>query len=128
MIFEIFLVFSCDRPSLRPTASRYSLPESFGSSASSTFSETFRFTSLSLNTSRTALARSSLLARISTPCWPDQAMEAPTPRKSNRVPISLDACCRALSTSWRLILLTMSNDESAKAGTSLELCCAIAQA
>jgi hypothetical protein len=33
-----------------------------------------------------------------------------------------------LSTSWRLILLTISNDESAKAGTSLELCCAIAQA
>ena len=42
-------------------------------------------------------------------------MEAPTPRKSNRVPISLAACCRALSTSWRLTLLTMSKDESAKA-------------
>ena len=40
-------------------------------------------------------------------------MEAPTPRKSNRVPISLAAWFSALSTSWRSILLTMSKDGSA---------------
>src|SRR5271170_2353975 len=67
---------------------------------------------LVLNTSRTALARSSLLARISTACSPDQAMDAPTPRKSNRVPISLAAWLSALSTSWRSSLDTMSNEDS----------------
>src|SRR4029077_12442672 len=68
--------------------------------------------SFSLKTSRTALARSSLLARISTPCSPDQAIDAPTPRKSNRVLISLAAWLSALSASWRSILLTMSKLDS----------------
>ena len=89
------------------------MPDSFGSLASSTLSETPRLTSLSLNTSRTALARSSLLARISTPWSPDQAIDAPTLRKSNRVLISLPAWFSALSTSCRSSLDTMSNEESA---------------
>src|SRR5208282_2660529 len=66
----------------------------------------------SLKTSRTALARSSLLARMSTACSPDQAMDAPTPRKSNRVPISLAAWLISLSTSWRSSLDTISKEDS----------------
>src|SRR5499427_3964539 len=113
MSLEIFLASSAEMPSLRPTPSRYSLPEGFGSPGSRALSETPRLTSLSLNTSSTALARSSLLARMSTAWSPDQAMDAPTPRKSNRVPISLAAWLRALSTSCRLIRLTMSKEDSA---------------
>ena len=71
-----------------------------------------RLTSFSLNTSRIALARSSLLARISTPFSPDQAMDAPTLRKSNRVLISLAAWLSALSASWRSIFDTMSKLDS----------------
>ena len=112
MILEIFLALSWVMPSLRATPIRYSLPDSFGSPGSRCLSETPRLTSLSLKTSRTALARSSLLARISTPCSPDQAIDAPTPRKSNRVPISLAAWLSALSTSWRSILDTMSKEDS----------------
>src|ERR1700759_5652659 len=99
-------------PSFRATAMRYSLPDTLGSAGSRCLSETPRLTSFSLNTSRTALARSSLLARISTPCSPDQAMDAPTPRKSNRVLISLAAWLSALSASWRSILDTMSKLDS----------------
>src|SRR6266704_2393678 len=102
-------------PSLRATPIRYSLPEGFGSPASRVLSETPRLTSLSLKTSRTALARSSLLARMSTACSPDQVIEAPTPRKSNRVPISLAAWLTALSTSWRSSLDTMSKEDSCDA-------------
>src|SRR5262249_45230194 len=102
-------------PSLRATPIRYSLPESFGSPVSRVLSETPRLTSLSLKTSRTALARSSLLARMSTACSPDQVIEAPTPRKSNRVPISLAAWLIALSTSWRSSLDTMSKEDSCDA-------------
>src|SRR5271166_4390970 len=112
MIFEIFLALSWVMPSLRDTLIRYSLPESLGSSGSRVLSDTPRLTSLSLKTSRTALARSSLLARMSTACSPDQAMDAPTPRKSNRVPISLAAWLSALSTSWRSSLDTMSKEDS----------------
>src|SRR5271169_419406 len=112
MIFEIFLALSWVMPSLRATASRYSLPESLGSAGSKVLSDTPRLTSLSLNTSRTAMARSSLLARMSTACSPDQAIDAPTPRKSNRVPISLAAWLSALSTSWRSSLDTMSKEDS----------------
>src|SRR5215831_10370978 len=115
MILEIFLALSWVMPSLRATLIRYSLPEGFASPGSRVLSETPRLTSLSLKTSRTALARSSLLARMSTPCSPDQAMEAPTPRKSNRVPISLAAWLTALSTSWRSSLDTMSNEDSCDA-------------
>src|SRR5215475_2584677 len=115
MILAIFLALSWVMPSLRATLIRYSLPEGFGSPGSRVLSETPRLTSLSLKTSRTALARSSLLARMSTPCSPDQAMEAPTPRKSNRVPISLAAWLSALSTSWRSSLETMSKEESCAA-------------
>src|SRR5713101_6671234 len=97
MILEIFLALSWVMPSLRATLIRYSLPEGFGSPGSRVFSETSRLTSLSRKTSRTALARSSLLARMSTACSPDQAMDAPTPRKSNRVPISLAAWLTAMS-------------------------------
>src|SRR5271165_7628883 len=42
-------------------------------------------------------------------------MDAPTPRKSNRVPISLAAWLSALSTSWRSILDTMSKEDSCDA-------------
>src|SRR3974377_2111654 len=107
MILESFLALSWVMPSLRATAIRYSRPDGLASDGSRCLSDTPRLTSLSLKTSRTALARSSLLARISTPCSPDQAMDAPTPRKSNRVLISLAAWLSALSASWRSILLTM---------------------
>src|SRR5271165_6963385 len=112
MILETFLAFSWEMPSFKVIEMRYSLPDSRGSPASRCLSETPRLTSFSLKTSRTALARSSLLARISTPCSPDHAMDAPTPRKSNRVLISLAAWLSALSASWRSILLTMSKLDS----------------
>src|SRR6478609_2408633 len=120
MILEIFLALSWVMPSLRDTPIRYSLPESFGSPVSRVLSETPRLTSLSLNTSSTALARSSLLARMSTAWSPDQTMDAPTPRKSNRVPISLAAWLTALSTSCRSSLDTMSKEDSCDA-TDLRL-------
>src|SRR6266571_2951940 len=47
-------------------------------------------------------------------------MDAPTPRKSNRVPISLAAWFSALSTSWRLIFDTMSNEDSDATGHRLD--------
>src|SRR6202000_2483578 len=112
MILPSFLASSWEMPSLRLMASRYSLPDSLGSLAASTLSETPRLTSYSLNTSRTALARSSLLARISTPCSPDQAMDAPTPRKSNRVLISLAAWLSAVLAACRSIFDTMSKLDS----------------
>src|SRR6266567_4699952 len=112
MILDTFLALSWEIPSLRAIAIRYSLPDTFGSAASRCLSEIPRLTSFSLNTSSTALARSSLLARISTPSSPDQAMDAPTPRKSNRVLISLPAWLSALSASWRSILETMSKLDS----------------
>src|SRR5215831_17965996 len=115
MILEIFLALSWVMPSLRATPIRYSLPDGFGSPVSRVLSETPRLTSLSLKTSRTALARSSLLARMSTACSPDQVIEAPAPRKSNRVPISLAAWLTALSTSWRSSLDTMSKEDSCAA-------------
>src|ERR1700729_466860 len=121
MILAIFLASSWEMPSLRLTLSRYSLPESFGSPASRTLSDTWRRTSLSLKTSSTAFARSSLLALISTPWFPDQAMEAPTPRKSNRVPISLTVWLSALSTSWWSSLDTMSNEDSAATNSGYRL-------
>src|SRR3984957_13623769 len=112
MILDTFLAFSWVMPSLIAIAIRYSLPEILGSAASRCFNEMPRLTSFSLNTSRIALARSSLLARISTPFSPDQAMDAPTLRKSNRVLISLAAWLSALSASWRSIFETMSKLDS----------------
>src|SRR5580693_6229957 len=112
MILETFFAFSWVMPSLRTIEMRYSLPDAFGSAGSRCLRETPRLTSFSLKTSRTALARSSLLARISTPCSPDQAIDAPTPRKSNRLLISFAAWFSALSASWRSILLTMSKLDS----------------
>src|SRR5438128_11072047 len=47
-------------------------------------------------------------------------MDAPTPRKSNRVLISLAAWFSALSTSWRLIFDTMSNEDSEATGHRLD--------
>src|SRR5439155_4234137 len=44
-----------------------------------------------------------------------QVMDAPTPRKSKRVPISLAAWLIALSTSWRSSLDTMSKEDSCAA-------------
>src|ERR1017187_4462319 len=61
MIFESFFASSWEIPSFRATESRYSLPDSLGSPTSRVLSETVRLTSFSLNTSSTALARSSLL-------------------------------------------------------------------
>src|SRR5580698_6601221 len=112
MILDTFLALSWEMPSFRVTARRYSLPETLGSAASRCFRETPRLTSFSLNTSRTALARSSLLARMSTPSSPDHWIEAPTPRKSNRLLISLAAWLSALSASCRSILDTMSKLDS----------------
>src|SRR5262249_18912936 len=120
MSLEIFLASSCEMPCLRPTLSRNSFPEGFGSPGSIALSDTPRRTSLSLKTSRTALARSSLLARIST-ASPDQEIAAPTPRKSNLVLISLAAWFRALSTSCLSTLLTMSKNDSATPRSSLAL-------
>ena len=70
MIFEIFFASSCEMPSLRLVSRRYSLPDSFGSPASRTLSETPRLISFSLNRSSTAFARSSLFALISTALSP----------------------------------------------------------
>src|ERR1700760_2967764 len=112
MILDTFLALSWEMPSLRATAIRYSLPDTLGSAGSRCLRETPRLTSFSLNTSRTALARSSLLARISTPFSPDQAIDAPPPRKSNRVLISLAAWLSALSASCRSIFDTMSKLDS----------------
>src|ERR1035441_7959008 len=47
-------------------------------------------------------------------------MEAPTPRKSKRVPISLTAWLSALSTSCRLILDTTSKEDSDATGPRLD--------
>ena len=58
------------------------------------------------------MARSSAEALISIASSPAHSMLAPVPLKSNRVAISRAVCPRALSTSWRSILLTMSKDES----------------
>src|SRR5689334_23964398 len=77
-----------------------------------------RLTSFSRNTSRAALTRSSVSACRVTPSSPAQAMLALVPRKSNRCASSLPAWFRALSTSWRSTLLTMSNDASATAVSS----------
>src|SRR5881227_1455972 len=115
MILESYLALSWVMPSWRATLIRYSLPESFGSPASSVLREMPRLTSLSLKTSRTALARSSPLARMSMALSPDQAMDAQAPRKSNRVPISLAAWLTALSTSWRSSFDTMSKEDSCDA-------------
>jgi hypothetical protein len=86
------------------------LPEVRGSSASRAFREMFRLTSLSLKTSRAALARSSVSACRLTASSPAQEISAPVPRKSKRVESSFSACRRALSISCRSTLLTMSND------------------
>src|SRR5690606_11846361 len=69
-----------------------------------------RLTSFSLKTSSAARTRSSVSACRLTAFSPAQEIVAPVPRKSNRVEISFSACRRALSTSCRSTLLTMSND------------------
>src|SRR5947209_13525325 len=108
------LAFSSSIPCRMVTVS-LELPPAAGSGSpwSSAFSDTLRLIRRSLNTSSTALARSSLLALISTAFSPLQAIEAPVFLKSNRCPISLPAWFSALSTSWWSTLLTTSNDESA---------------
>src|SRR3954451_7832382 len=88
-------------------------PAGCGSPWSSAFRDTLRLMRRSLNTSRTAFTRSSVLALISTPFSPLHAMEAPVFLKSKRCPTSLAAWLMALSTSCRSTLLTTSNDESA---------------
>ena len=75
--------------------------------------EMSRRTSFSLKTSTAALRRSSVELTSSMDSSPFQAMVVSVPRKSNRVASSLAAWFSALSTSWRSILLTTSNDESA---------------
>src|SRR3954453_8698708 len=89
----------------------YPLPEDCGSPASSDFSESWRLTSFSLNTSSAALTRSSVSALMVTASSPAQLMLALVPRKSNRWLSSLAAWFSALSTSWCSTLLTMSNDD-----------------
>src|SRR5271169_6487983 len=69
--------------------------------------------SFSLKTSTAALTRSSVELVSSIASSPFQAILVSVPRKSNRVDSSFAAWFRALSTSWRSILLTTSNDESA---------------
>jgi hypothetical protein len=60
---------------------RYSLPDALGSPASIALSETLRLMSFVWKTSRTALTRSSLFARM-TIRSPLQAMSASVPLKS----------------------------------------------
>src|SRR3954454_18383821 len=111
MIFEIFFAFSWSRPSFRPASIRYSLPDRCGSPASTALSETPRLMSLVWKTSRTALTRSSLFARM-TIVSPLHAIDASTFLKSYRCEISLAAWLSALSTSCRSTLLTTSKDDS----------------
>src|SRR3954464_4535538 len=110
----IALAFSSSMPCRTETSSR-ELPPAAGSGSlwSSAFSDTDRLTRRSLNTSRTARTRSSLLAPSSTASSPFQVIDAPVPLKSNRCPISFAVWLTALSTSWCSTLLTTSNVESA---------------
>ncbi|CUR54537.1 hypothetical protein NOCA2170109 [metagenome] len=117
----IFLASSEEMPSLRAMEILLTWPDWRGSEASRIFSDWLRLTSLPWKTSRTALARSSAEALISIACSPCHSIEAPVPLKSKRVAISRAAWLRALSTSWRSILLTMSNDESA-IGAPIDFC------
>ena len=100
-------------PSLSVMEILLSRPDWRGSEASRIFRLCWRLMSLSLKTSSTAVARSSADAVISMACSPCHSIVAPVPLKSKRVAISRAVCPRALSTSWRSSLLTMSNDESA---------------
>src|SRR4051795_8912803 len=105
-------------PSCRLASSTYSLPDALGSPASIALREMPRRISFSWKTSRTALTRSSEFAFIVI-ASPDHAMDAPTFLKSYRWEISLAAWLRALSTSCRSTLLTMSKLLSAMpAGSS----------
>src|SRR6266704_186939 len=92
---------------------RFTLPDTFGSPASSAFSEMLRLTSLSLKTSRAARARDSVSAWIVTAFSPAWVICAPVSRKSNLVDSSFAAWWTALSSSCRSTLLTMSNEGSA---------------
>src|SRR4028119_1244530 len=112
MSLETFFACSWLMPSDKVAAILTSLPDRRGSPASSALSEMPRLTSLSLNTSSTASARSSAFALISTALSPCQAIEAPVFLKSKRWVSSRAAWLSALSASWWSILLTMSNDES----------------
>src|SRR3954470_11554908 len=96
----------------------YVLPDSCGSPACRAFSEMLRLISFSLNTSSAALTRSSVSACRVTAFSPAHATEAFVPRKSNRVDSSLAVWLRALSTSCRSTLETMSNDGSLTAQSS----------
>src|SRR5271155_4088921 len=78
--------------------------------------------SFSFNTSTAALTRSSVELVSSIASSPFQAILVSVPRKSNRVASSLAAWLRALSTSWRSILLTTSNDESAIGSVPFHRC------
>src|SRR4051794_34749676 len=100
-------------PSLSAIEILATCPEGRGSEASRIFRLCFRLTSLSLKTSRTALARSSAEALISMACSPCHSIRAPVPLKSKRVATSRAVWPIALSTSCRSILLTMSNELSA---------------
>jgi hypothetical protein len=100
-------------PSLRVTEILDSLPDCRGSPASTTLSDWLRLISLSLKTSSTALALSSALAEISTPCSPERSIVAPVFLKSKRWLTSRWVWLIALSISCWSSLLTMSNDESA---------------
>ena len=121
-LLEIFLAFSEEMPSLSAIEILLSRPDWRGSDASRIFRLWFRLTSLPLNTSRTAFARSSAEAEISMACSPCHWIVAPVPLKSKRVAISRAVCPRALSTSWWSILLTMSNDASAMWGSFRARC------
>src|SRR3954452_9417230 len=109
----IFFASSELMPSLSVIEILLSRPDWRGSEASRIFRLCWRLMSLSLNTSRTADARSSAEALISIACSPCHSMVAPVPLKSKRVAISRAVWPSALSTSCRSILLTMSNELSA---------------
>ena len=109
----IFLASSWEMPSLSATEIFDSLPDCRGSLGSRIFSDWSRLISLSLNTSSTAVARSSALAEISTAWSPERVIVAPVFLKSKRWLISRWAWLIALSISCWSSLLTMSNDESA---------------
>ncbi len=106
------MAFSWLIPSLVLAVILYSFPDERGSPASSDLRLTPRRTSLDWKTSRTAFTRSSEFASISM-ASPDHWIEASVFLKSKRCRTSLAAWFKALSTSCRSTLLTMSNELSA---------------
>ena len=99
MIFEIFLRVVLRDALLEAAASRYSLPDGFGLAGVEHLERDAAPDQLVLEHVEDGLGPLLAVGLDLDALSPDQAMEAPTPRKSNRVPISLAAWFSALSTS-----------------------------